>query len=238
MIIHNKTQFVQGAILLASFALIFWIIISPVFPGQQNRKLTGLEYADEVFNQLSKGSSYFIPAVRGSIEKFPEALVTLQVYTQSQEETMIMKELLEKAHTPLIEIGRDKIIFESQLGQILSAATSDANFLFNNNGEAITKKYGLEPLKVSSAWWHLLNPCIKELQKQHKIKEAQLVDEVVRKAIEPGNNFYGIESASVLDHIWLISSLLIFYIIYTLWYGTGIYKLFEGLGFISVKNSE
>jgi hypothetical protein len=82
----------------------------------------------------------------------------------------------------------------------------------------------------------VLSPSIKELQKQRLIAEAQVVDQVLRRAVEPGNNFYSVEPVKVSDHIWLMSGMLIFYVIYTLWYGFAIFELFEGVGLAMTKS--
>ena len=49
-----------------TFAGVLALIFSPVFGDGKN----GLVYADDMFNKLSKGSSYFIPKVMKSNEKF------------------------------------------------------------------------------------------------------------------------------------------------------------------------
>ena len=66
--------------------------------------------------------------------------------------------------------------------------------------------------------------------------EAQVVDQVIRRAIEPGNNFFSVTAVKVSDHIWLMSGMLIFYVIYTLWYGFSIFELFEGIGLAMTKS--
>ena len=63
-----------------------------------------------------------------------------------------------------------------------------------------------------------------------------MVDQVIRRAIEPGNNFFSVTAVKVADHIWLMSGMLIFYVIYTLWYGFSIFELFEGIGLAMTKS--
>ena len=74
MLIHNGRAFARGLALLVSFLGIFIVFFLPVFPAQKGdgAKIKGLEYADHLFNTLSKGSSLFLdPAMQaaGCIDK-------------------------------------------------------------------------------------------------------------------------------------------------------------------------
>ena len=123
------------------------------------------------------------------------------------------------------------------LAAMLNAATTDADSLYHNDAATVSARYdGTHALKAAAAWWYVLSPSIKELQKQRLIAEAQVVDQVLRRAVEPGNNFYSVEPVKVSDHIWLMSGMLIFYVIYTLWYGFAIFELFEGVGLAMTKS--
>lgn len=57
MLVTDKKLFIKGILLLVSFTVVFILIFSPIFPGGVN----GLHFSDDLFNKLSKGSSYFIP---------------------------------------------------------------------------------------------------------------------------------------------------------------------------------
>ena len=53
---------------------------------------------------------------------------------------------------------------------------------------------------------------------------------VKTKALEPAYNFYGVQSTPVKDSIFLLAFSLIFYVVYTVWFGFGVLFFFEGLG--------
>ena len=145
--------------------------------------------------------------------------------------------VLQKAGAVNVTVDNGKVSFAGDLGRILTAATDDGDSLYHNDSDAVAQRYdGTPALKVAAAWWHVLSPSIKELQKQGLIGEAQVVDTVVRRAIEPGNNFYSVPAAKVSEHIWLMSGMLIFYVLYTLWYGFAIFELFEGMGLAMTKS--
>ena len=61
MLIREKAPFLRGTLMLLSFLVLLCVLFMPVFRDENGKKLTGLQYSDNVFNQLSKGSSYFIP---------------------------------------------------------------------------------------------------------------------------------------------------------------------------------
>lgn len=238
-IIRDKSHFLKGACLIGTFFVLFYFMLTPLFPGEDGRHLTGLEYADEIFNELSKGSSYFIPAVREEIAPLAGKEAQLRVSLQKADLAPLATRLLEHAGVTGAESRGATISFQGDLGAILLQATEDADLLYHNNGQAVSDKYaGAPPLQVAAAWWYLLEPCIQELQKQRRVADAKIVDRVVTRAIEPGNNFYGILPARMSEHVALVCALLGFYVLYTLWYGFGIYELFEGVGLITVSRHE
>ena len=239
MLAREKGPFFRGLIMLLSFFVLLFIIFLPIFPDENGKDLTGLQYSDNVFNQLSKGSSYFIPTVRQKVEALGGSTVNLSVTLKKEELIQLAATVLRTAGAENIKTEGKTLSFSGNLRQILLAATEDGDALYHNNGEAVSKKYaGENPLKAASAWWYALSPAIKELQKQHLLREAEVVDQVIRRAIEPGNNFYSIQPVKVADHVMLLGGLLIFYLIYTLWYGFGIFELFEGLGLAMSKGKK
>lgn len=237
MLIHEKGPFIRGSLLLISFLVLFAVLLTPIMRDENGNHLTGLQYADNVFNELSKGSSYFIPGVRESVKSVDGKMVQMTVTMKKAALAPLAVALLQKSGATVAVADGGKVSFKGDLGLILTSATDDADALYHNNADAVSQKYGGEPaLKVAAAWWYLLSPSIKELQKQRLFGEAQVVDHVLRRAVEPGNNFYSVAPAKVSEHVWLMSGMLIFYVLYTLWYGFSIFELFEGIGLAMTKS--
>lgn len=237
MLVHAKAPFIRGCLLLISFLILFAIMLMPIMKDELGNHVTGLQYADNVFNELSKGSSYFIPGVRESLKSVEGKDVQITVKLKKGDLAPLAAMILEKSGATNVSAEDGKVSFSGNLGLILASATDDSDNLYNNDAAAVAQKYDGEPaLKVASAWWYVLSPTIKELQKQHKIVESQVVDHVLRRAIEPGNNFYSVPAAKVSEHLVLMSAMLIFYVLYTLWYGFAIFELFEGLGLAMTKS--
>ena len=237
MLVHAKAPFIRGCLLLISFLALFGIMLMPLMKDELGNHMTGLQYADNVFNELSKGSSYFIPGVRNSVKTVEGKSVQLTVKLKKADLAALAGMVLEKSGATDVRVEDGKVSFSGNLGPILTSATDDADNLYNNNADAVSQKYDGQPaLKVAAAWWYVLSPCIKEQQKQYKIGEAQVVDNVLRRAIEPGNNFFSVPPAKVSEHLILMSAMLIFYVLYTLWYGFAIFELFEGMGLAMTKS--
>lgn len=236
MLIRKKKPFAIGACLLLSFLFLFALILIPLIPGGDGDKINGLQYADKIFNRLAKGSSWFIPQVRASIGEHGDKNVSLTIKSPKPSTIPMAIELLRAAGAENVSANGDQLSFSGNLSAILNSAVNDAELLYNNNGTAIFTKYnGAEPLAVAAAWWNLLEPCIKVLQAQHLVQQATLVDAVIRRAIEPGNNFYGLLAWKVSENIPLICAFMLFYVVYTIWYGFAIYELFNGLGLMGAQ---
>ena len=54
----NTTKLGIGITLLVSFIIVLVIFFMPVFEGKN-----GLDYLDNLYNSISKGSAYYIPKV-------------------------------------------------------------------------------------------------------------------------------------------------------------------------------
>ena len=237
MLVREKGPFIRGGLLLLSFVAVFCVLLTPVMRDERGAHLTGLQYADNVFNELYKGSSYFIPAVREQAKKLDGKNVDLAVTLKKADLAPLVLTLLQKAGAAQVAVENGKVRFTGDMGKILLAAVEDADRLYHNDADAVSGRYdGAPALKAAAAWWYLLSPCIKEMQKQKLIREAQAVDQVLRRALEPGNNFFSVAPAKVSDHFVLMAAMLIFYVLYTLWYGFSIFELFEGMGLSMTKS--
>jgi hypothetical protein len=69
-----------------------------------------------------------------------------------------------------------------------------------------------------------------DLKAQKKFKEAKEVSVVIKKAVELSYNYYQVEPEKIGDKIGVVLFSLVFYVIYTLWYGFAIMFMFEGWG--------
>ena len=222
--IENKKEFYGGFVLLIGFAVILGVIFSPVFKGQN-----GLEYLDDLYNSISKGSAYYIPKVKNEIDTFAGTSVNVTIAMADDSQTQQTSLLLMKGDA-LVNISGTQLKIEGDLAKILSNCLADADNMYTNDGQTVAAKYGYDERQVLFNWWQALKALNKGLTKQKQFKAASAVDMVATKAVETSYNYYRIEPQKISDRFGIIFFSLAFYVIYTLWYGFSIMFMFEGWG--------
>jgi hypothetical protein len=229
MLIRNKKRFSLGVILAISFLLLLLVIMSPVFGGRN-----GLRYADDIFNKLSKGSSYFIPEATKSIEKFMDKQISVTIKYENPEDAQRTAQLLtlSEARTEQQE-GTLKI--EGSLGKIMATGIRDSNFMYYNDGEKLKSAYGYDEKQVMKDWWQAFDKMSKEFKKTKVFDNAKILSDVNKKVVEAAYNFYQIEPVKVSERAGTMTGLLVFYVLYSLWWGFALMFLVEGMGLTMTK---
>jgi|Deesub1362A_J573_1020465.scaffolds.fasta_scaffold00044_30 hypothetical protein len=223
--IVDRRSFLKGVVLLLLFVFVLVPLFVPVFNGQ-----TGMQAADDLFNSLSKGSSYYIPAVAEEVDQFQGTEVGVKIKTKDATQTDIVSKLFAGAGAEVIPEA-DGVQVRGDLGAVLEAAVVDADELFNQQEAAILSRYGVEDARAVLYYWHdALGQIEKALVHEGMFKESLFVKRVLKRAVEPAYNFAGITAAKVSERAGITVFLLTFYVFYTIWYGFGIMYLFEGLG--------
>lgn len=230
MIVKNKTEFSKGVFLAMTFAGVLALIFSPIFGEGRN----GLVYADDMFNKLSKGSSYFIPKVAKSNEAIKGTQVSLVIKLEKQDQSDSALKVLTAAGTGAQTTGAG-IELKGDLGAVMARVLQDADDMFKNDGKKVADRYGMDEKEAMTSWWNVLKIMDKELKKQGRIPEAKVVSDVMKKAVEPAFNFYKIESQKVVDKAGIMTGLLVFYVAYTMWWGFAIFYMFDGIGLTMKK---
>ncbi len=227
----NKKSLFIGAFLALTFLGVLMFIFSPVFGEGKN----GLQFSDDIFNKLAKGSSYFIPKVMRENQQFrgKTIAVTIKLDKPDQMNASAIK-LLATAGAE-VTTASPELRISGDLGAVMSKILLDADDMYNNAGEKVSQRYGFDEKEVMVSWWNILKGMDKELKKQGKIEEANMVSAVSKKAVEPAYNFYKIEGQQVSEKAGIMSGLLVFYVAYTMWWGFAIYFLFDGLGLTMKK---
>ena len=223
MIAHKK-EFFGGLGMLGAFIVVLIIIFMPIFGGQN-----GLNYLDNLYNTISKGSAYYIPKVREATDAFSGHSVSVTLTMAEEERANQTAPLLMKGGA-LVNVSGRELKVSGDLGKILENCLADADLIYHNDGEALSRKYGYDERRILLNWWIALHHMEKDLKDQKKFKEAKVVAVVVKKAVELGYNYYKIEPQGIGDKIGIVIFSLIFYVVYTLWYGFSIMFMFEGWG--------
>lgn len=226
----NKKAMSLGIFLSLSFLVVLVLIFSPIFGEGKN----GLVFSDDMFNKLSKGSSYFIPKIMEDVKKFTGREISTVIKLEKLEQTEKIVKVLTLAGAN-VEVKGAEIKISADLGALMAKALQDSDDMYRNEGKLLSNRYGFDEKEVMTAWWNLMKPLDKQLKKEGLIEEAKIVSDVMKKAVETAHNFYGIEAQKVTDKMFIMTGLLIFYVLYTMWWGFAIYYLFEGLGLSTSK---
>ncbi len=223
MIAHKK-EFYGGAGMMVAFILILIIIFMPIFNGQN-----GLNYLDALYNSISKGSAYYITKVREESDKFKGNSVSVTLTMANKQQAQQTAKLFRAGGAEVTVTDADLKV-TCDLGRLLDNCLADADTMYKNDGEKVSGKYGYDEKRVLFNWWQAFKEMDKDLKKQKKFKEAKAVALVVKKAVESSYNYYKIEPQKIGDRWGVVLLSLIFYVIYTLWYGFAIMFMFEGWG--------
>ena len=223
MIVDAK-KFWTGAGMMIGFIIILILFFSPIFDGKN-----GLDYLDNLYNSISKGSAYYIPAVKKKSKAFSGNVVTVTL-KMADAETAAQSAALFMAGGADAKAKDAVLTVSGDLGRILENCLVDADAMYHNKGKKVSDKYGFDEKRALFYWWKAFKEMDKDLKKQKKFKEADIVALVVKKAVESSYNYYKIEPQKISDRFGVVIFSLLFYVIYTLWYGFSFMFMFEGWG--------
>ncbi|UJX39781.1 hypothetical protein K9F62_13780 [Desulfovibrio sp. JY] len=223
--IASKKKLTTGILLMASFIGVLIVIFLPIFGQGRN----GLEFSDDFFNKLAKGSSYFIPKVKAEVDTVMDKQLDVTVKFKDPTIAKTADILLAKVGASG-EAKGDLYEIKGNLHKILSQVLTDSDYMYKDEGKPVADFYGMDEKKAMETWYTMLAAMIQPLQKQKLIHEANVVNDVNQKAIEPAYNFYGIPAEHVSEKMLLVTGMLAFYLLYTVWYGFAIFDIFNGIG--------
>jgi hypothetical protein len=232
MLIRHTKMFNMGLLLGISFLGVLFMIFQPIFPGGK----AGLDFSDDLFNKLSKGSSYFIPVVAKDNEKFTGTNFSVAIKMDKPEQVDSALKILATGGAQAM--AKDaQLAISGDLGKLLGNAIKDSDEMYKNEGSKVSNRYGLKETDVMTLWWSVLSKMNKEFQKDKKVSESDMVMKVMQKAVEPAYNYYGIEAEGVTGKAFTLTGLLVFYVLYTMWWGYAIFYMFDGIG-LSMKKAK
>jgi hypothetical protein len=240
----QKKHMAYGITLAISFLVILVLIFSPIFPKTiAGEPQNGLQWADEMFNSLAKGSSYFIPKVAKSNEEFMGKMFAVSIKLGKPEDKPGDGEKRAERASKLfavnegarVEVNGDELKIEGDLGKVLAAALRDSETMYRNEGEKIKALYGTvmktdDEKQMFRQWWNVLDKINKQFMLEKKAAESKIVSNVMKKAVEAAYNFYKVDAVKVKEKAGLMVFLLVFYVVYTMWWGFAIFFIFEGIG--------
>jgi len=222
--IGNVKQFYTGFGLIIGFTVVLVLFFMPFYGGKN-----ALDYLDNLYNTISKGSAYYIPKASEEAKKFKGTSVNVSLRMADGKQAAQTATLF-KAAGAEVTVSDAELKVAGDFEKILQNALADADMMYKNDGKQVAGKYGYEERRVLYNWWKACSEMDKDLSRQKKFVEAKAVVQIQKKAIECSYNYYTIEPQNIGDRWGTVTFSLLFYVIYTLWYGFAILFMFEGWG--------
>jgi len=224
MFIVDKKMFYTGLLMAVTFFVVLAVMFSPLFGGEN-----AFQASDRLFNSIAKGSSSYFEDLREAAGPFRQTEIEVTIAPAGAETGRQVASLLTASGLQVAE-SSGKLQVSGRLADAVDGALADSESLFYNRGEEITAKRGFSHLEVLYAWWSALKEIQKALRNQSRFPEAAFLEEVTMKGVEVSYNFYGIVPERASSRAGILTFALLFYILYTLWWGYAILHLFNGMG--------
>lgn len=226
--IHNKKEFTGGITLLVVFFIVLIAMFQPIFDGHN-----AMGYLDNLYNSISKGSAYYVDNLKEEAQTVSGYQVNVTMKMQSEEQAADSVALITAAGATASAQGKELTVSGDYLA-ILSASLDDADKMYHNDGAALKAKYPVFASKDDRQalynWSTILAGFDKQLKEQEAFAEAKVAFNINSKVVETAYNYYSVVPEKIKDKAGIVIFSLVFYVVYTMWYGFGILFVFEGWG--------
>jgi hypothetical protein len=233
MFVQNKKKFSYGLFGLFTFFMVLSFWFSPIIGPK-----TGLQWADNLFNQLAKNSADSQPLVSKRVQRFRGVTVDLSINPRWPGADQAVAKIIRANGMSAGLIGDGRVRIKGDLECMSIAASTDADLLSKGKDEVLQNKYGLSGKEVIYYWWTAFDDLVRRCIQLNRPAEADFAKFMTTRILEPSYNFAGIESKDISENVGIVALLLMFYIFYTVWYGFSIMYLFEGFGIGATKAGE
>jgi len=223
-LIMRKGRFLTGAVLAATFIAVLILMFMPLFGG-----LNAFEVADRLFNSMAKGSSNYFEDLRREATERHGSDVQVDIDLKEGSLAVTARTLLSKAGLGVDGDGT-KLKVSGDVSQLAGVIIDDSEAVFYNKEPGTAAKYGQPERETLFAWWNILKEMQKALENKGKFQVAGFLHDVSTKSVEVAYNFYGIEPKEAGKNAGILAGSLLFYVVYTLWWGYAILCLFDGVG--------
>ncbi len=227
MIVHKK-EFYIGIVLFVVFLAIFAYMWTPSF-----NNMNAFDYADNLFNELSKASCYQIPDLINQAEEKTGTELNATVKADDPEQAQTIAAMFDRIGAKAEVTEEVKVNISGDYGLITKAILQDSDQGFSNNAAYFENKYGLDAKEALYTWWLSLDKIYKDLQARGEFEASKFINDVKVKGPEPGYNYFGIEGRPISEATGIATFAMVFYIFYTVLLGYAIYFLFEGVGILA-----
>jgi hypothetical protein len=222
--IANKKEFALGAGMMAGFLIVLILMFLPLYEGRNF-----LNYMDDLYNSISKGSADYTPQLAQQAREYEGKSISVSLDMADPRQAEETAPLFAQGGAA-VDVSGSTVKVEGDLGRILANCLADSSALFENAGDKLREKYGIPERQVLYNWWSALKAVQKQLEKQEVFREAIFVGTVMKKGVECSYNYYKVEPKKISEKLGIVVFSLVFYVVYTVWYGFAILHLFQGVG--------
>lgn len=224
MVVPNKKAFFKGLFMSLIFVAVLVSMFLPLFDGKN-----AFRAADQLFNTISKGSTYYIEMLKETAEPHMQGELDMKLKLAEGANADAVEKVLATAGSAVTRAG-DGLEIKAKLGRLIDAAIRDSDDMFYNRGQTVADRYELDERVAMLGWWNGLAAIEKGLKAEKRFAEATYVAELLARGVAVGYNYYEIEPQKASDRWLILTGALVFYVVYTLWWGFAIFFLFEGFG--------
>lgn len=225
---HSKKEFTLGFVLLALFFVVLFAMFMPLWDGHN-----AMAYLDNLYNSISKGSAYYVPEMKEKSDSLGSVTLDTAVSMKSESQAQAMASILQASGVTAAAQG-NKINVQGSYKTIIDSCLADADVMYHNDGASLQKKYPAYAQKDERQalydWFVFLEGLDKALKDQKRFADAKVAYSVKSKVVEPAYNYYKVQAEKIGDKWGIVFFSLVFYVVYTMWYGFSILFLFEGWG--------
>ena len=148
----KKKELGIGAFLLATFIAVMIGIFLPLFDGEN-----ALNYLDNLYNSISKGSAYYIPKVERRAEEHGSDVVTLNLKMTDPRTAQAAEQLFSKTGATTA-VEDNNLMVNGDLETIFKACLEDAESAYHNRSDDLMVRYGMEARPTLHTWWQASVP--------------------------------------------------------------------------------
>jgi len=226
--IHNKKEFTGGLVLIVTFFIVLITMFQPIFDGHN-----ALGYLDNLYNSISKGSAYYVDNLKEEAKTVSGTQINVTMKMESETQAADSVVLITAAGATASAQGKELTVSGDYFA-ILSASLEDADKMYHNDGAALKAKYPVLESKDDRQalynWNTILAGLDKGLTDQKAFAAAKVAYNINSKVVETAYNYYNVVPEQIRDKAGIVIFSLVFYVVYTIWYGFGILFIFEGWG--------
>ena len=226
--IHNKKEFNTGLGLLVVFFIVLIAMFQPLFDGHN-----AMAYLDNLYNSISKGSAHYVESLKEEAQTVAGYRIDVTMDMENEARAAEGAVLLAATGATATAEGKSLSVQGDYLA-ILNACLDDSDTMYYNDGDALKAKYpayqGKDDRQALYNWYKILNGFDKELKKQEAFTQAKVATNINAKVVETAYNYYKVVPEEIKDKAGIVIVSLVFYVVYTMWYGFAILFVFEGWG--------